>query len=57
MSTRNFPGGKKRPARRLDNLADMYEPNVSMVSHTSTATMFLASGSRSLSRKYFHAMT
>jgi hypothetical protein len=28
MSTRNFPGGKKRPARRADNLASIYEPNV-----------------------------
>jgi hypothetical protein len=28
MSTRNLLGGKKRPARRADNLAAMYEPNV-----------------------------
>jgi hypothetical protein len=28
MSTRNFPGGKKRPARRADNLVAIYEPNV-----------------------------
>jgi hypothetical protein len=28
MSTRNLPGGKKRPARRADNLADMCEPDV-----------------------------
>jgi hypothetical protein len=28
MSTRNFPGGKKRPACRADNLAAIYEPNV-----------------------------
>jgi hypothetical protein len=28
MSTRNFPGGKKRPARRADNLAAIYEPNI-----------------------------
>jgi hypothetical protein len=28
MSTSNFPGGKKRPARRADNLAVIYEPNV-----------------------------
>jgi hypothetical protein len=28
MSTRNFPGGKKRPARRADNLAAIYELNV-----------------------------
>jgi hypothetical protein len=28
MSTRNFPGVKKRPARRADNLAAIYEPNV-----------------------------
>jgi hypothetical protein len=28
MSTRNLPGGKKRPARRGDNLAATYEPNV-----------------------------
>jgi hypothetical protein len=28
MSTRNFPGGKKRPAHRADNLAAIYEPNV-----------------------------
>jgi hypothetical protein len=28
MSTRNFPGDKKRPARRADNLAAIYEPNV-----------------------------
>jgi hypothetical protein len=25
MSTRNLPGGKKRPARRADNLAAIYE--------------------------------
>jgi hypothetical protein len=28
MSTRNLPGGKKRPARRADNLTAIYEPNV-----------------------------
>jgi hypothetical protein len=28
MSTRNLAGGKKRPARRADNLAAIYEPNV-----------------------------
>jgi hypothetical protein len=28
MSTRNFPGGKKGPAHRVDNLATTYEPNV-----------------------------
>jgi hypothetical protein len=28
MTTRNLPGGKKRPARRADNLAATYEPNV-----------------------------
>jgi hypothetical protein len=28
ISTRNLPGGKKRPARRADNLAAVYEPNV-----------------------------
>jgi hypothetical protein len=28
MSTRNFPGGKKRSARRADKLAAIYESNV-----------------------------
>jgi hypothetical protein len=28
MSTRNLSGGKKRSARRSDNLAAIYEPNV-----------------------------
>jgi hypothetical protein len=28
MSTRKLPGGKKRPARKADNLAAIYEPNV-----------------------------
>jgi hypothetical protein len=28
MSTRNLPGGKKRPARRADNLDTICEPNV-----------------------------
>jgi hypothetical protein len=28
MSTRNLPAGNKRPARRADNLAAIYEPNV-----------------------------
>jgi hypothetical protein len=28
MSTRNLPGGKKRPARMADNLAVICEPNV-----------------------------
>jgi hypothetical protein len=28
MSTRNFPGSKKRPARRADNHDAIYEPNV-----------------------------
>jgi hypothetical protein len=28
MSTRKLPGGKKRPGRRADNLAAIYEPNV-----------------------------
>jgi hypothetical protein len=28
MSTRNLPGGKKRSARRADNLAATCEPNV-----------------------------
>jgi hypothetical protein len=27
-STRNFPGGKKQPAHRADNLAAICEPNV-----------------------------
>jgi hypothetical protein len=29
MSTRNLPGGKKRPARRADNLTAICETNVS----------------------------
>jgi hypothetical protein len=28
VSTRNLPGGKKRPARRADKLAAIYELNV-----------------------------
>jgi hypothetical protein len=28
MSTRNLPRGKKRPARKADNLTAIYEPNV-----------------------------
>jgi hypothetical protein len=28
MSTKIVPGSKKRPARRADNLAAIYEPNV-----------------------------
>jgi hypothetical protein len=28
MRTRDLPRGKKRPARRADNLAAIYEPNV-----------------------------
>jgi hypothetical protein len=28
MSTRNLSGGKKRPARKADNLAAIYEPIV-----------------------------
>jgi hypothetical protein len=28
MSTRNLPGGKMWPARRADDLAAIYEPNV-----------------------------
>jgi hypothetical protein len=28
MSKRNLPVGKRRPARRADNLAAIYEPNV-----------------------------
>jgi hypothetical protein len=28
MNTRNLPGGKKRPARRAENLATIYKPNV-----------------------------
>jgi hypothetical protein len=28
MSTRNLPRSKKRLARRADNIADIYEPNV-----------------------------
>jgi hypothetical protein len=28
MSNRDSPGGKKRPARRAENLAAIYEPNV-----------------------------
>jgi hypothetical protein len=28
MSTRNLPVGKKRPARRADNLAAICEPNI-----------------------------
>jgi hypothetical protein len=28
MSTRNLPGGKKRPARKAGNLAAIYKPNV-----------------------------
>jgi hypothetical protein len=28
ITTRNVPGGKKRPTRRADNLAAIYEPNI-----------------------------
>jgi hypothetical protein len=28
MSTRNLPGGKRRPARGADNLIPIYEPIV-----------------------------
>jgi hypothetical protein len=28
MSTRNLPGGEKRPARRVDDLAAISKPNV-----------------------------
>jgi hypothetical protein len=28
MSTRNLPGGRKRPARRADNIAAICKPNV-----------------------------
>jgi hypothetical protein len=28
MSTRNFPGGKERPARKIDNLIAICEPIV-----------------------------
>jgi hypothetical protein len=28
LSTKNFPGGKKRPGRRFDNLAAICESNV-----------------------------
>jgi hypothetical protein len=28
VSTSNLPGGKKRPARKTDNLASIYETNV-----------------------------
>jgi hypothetical protein len=28
ISIRNLPGGKKRPVRRVDNLAAICEPNV-----------------------------
>jgi hypothetical protein len=28
MSTRNFPGEQKRPARRADNLAAICEPDI-----------------------------
>jgi hypothetical protein len=28
MSTKNLPGGEKRPVRRADNLAAIYETNV-----------------------------
>jgi hypothetical protein len=28
MSTKNLPGGEKRPARRADNLVAVCEPNV-----------------------------
>jgi hypothetical protein len=28
MSTRNIPGGEKRPARKADNLTAICEPNI-----------------------------
>jgi hypothetical protein len=28
MSTRNLPGGKEGPARKVDNLIDIFEPIV-----------------------------
>jgi hypothetical protein len=28
ISTKNLPGGKGRPARKTDNLTDIYEPIV-----------------------------
>jgi hypothetical protein len=38
MSTRNHPGSKKRPARRADNLATIYEPDVSKCEPQSLTT-------------------
>jgi hypothetical protein len=40
MSTRNFPGDKKRPTHKADNLTAICEPNVSTcVSHQPLATL------------------
>jgi hypothetical protein len=39
MSTRNFPGGKKRAARKADNLAAICEPCLKMWEPQSLATL------------------
>jgi hypothetical protein len=38
-STRNLPWGKKRPARRADNLAAIYEPTLKMWEPQPPATL------------------
>jgi hypothetical protein len=37
MSTRNLPGGKKRPARKTDNLTAICEPIVQKIVEASTS--------------------
>jgi hypothetical protein len=39
MSTKNLPGGKKRPARKADNLTAIYERNVRKPLATLRASM------------------
>jgi hypothetical protein len=54
MSTRNLPGGKKRPACRADNLAANYELNMKIWEPQPLATLRACTACTGLTLPYLY---
>jgi hypothetical protein len=58
MSTRNLPGGKKRPARTADNLTATYEPDgYKMWEPQPLATLRASTACIGINLSYFNYLT
>jgi hypothetical protein len=56
MSTKKCSGGKKRPARRADNLAAIYEPNVRKFGSLNLATLRASTVCTGITLPYLHVL-